>query len=344
MEERLNKWLSRMGVCSRREADRLIQEGKVLIDGKVAQMGQRVEDGQKVICDGKPVGDTDGGRGEVKPPRPVLLAVNKPRGIVCTTSDKDRAENIVEMLSYPERIYPIGRLDKESEGLILMTNQGDLVNKIMRSTNAHEKEYIVTVDKVLTDEFIKQMSEGVWLEELERKTLPCKVRKQGERRFSIILTQGLNRQIRRMCRALDYHVMNLKRVRIMNLQLGTLKRGEYRELTEKELGDLMRMVEGSTNLPAREAAKLGKIVDPAKRERKPGSSGHQGKPGGRKPSDKNNEGKPFEKKTGTGKIWRNVRQDGEIKPEKKAPASPESWKPGAPERKEHKIWTTRSRG
>ena len=138
--------------------------------------------------------------------------------------------------------------------------------------------------------------------------------------------------------------MNLKRVRIMNLQLGTLKRGEYRELTEKELGDLMRMVEGSTNLPAREAAKLGKIVDPAKRERKPGSSGYQGKPGGRKPSDKNNEGKTFEKKTGTGKIWRNVRQDGEIKPEKKAPASPESWKPGAPERKEHKIWTTRSRG
>ena len=138
--------------------------------------------------------------------------------------------------------------------------------------------------------------------------------------------------------------MNLKRVRIMNLQLGTLKRGEYRELTEKELGDLMRMVEGSTNLPAREAAKLGKIVDPAKRERKTGSSGYQGKPGGRKPSDKNNERKPFEKKTGTGKIWRNVRQDGEIKPEKKAPASPESWKPGAPERKEHKIWTTRSRG
>ena len=145
MEERLNKWLSRMGVCSRREADRLISEGKVLVDGKTAQMGQRIEDGQKVICDGKPVGDA-------------------------------------EMLSYPERIYPVGRLDKESEGLILMTNQGDLVNKIMRSTNAHEKEYIVTVDKVLTDEFIKQMSEGVWLEELERKTLPCKVRKQGERR------------------------------------------------------------------------------------------------------------------------------------------------------------------
>ena len=237
MEERLNKWLSRMGVCSRREADRLISEGKVLVDGKTAQMGQRIEDGQKVICDGKSVGDADGGRGEVKPPRPVLLAVNKPRGIVCTTSDKDRAENIVEMLSYPERIYPVGRLDKESEGLILMTNQGDLVNKIMRSTNAHEKEYIVTVDKVLTDEFIKQMSEGVWLEELERKTLPCKVRKQGERRFSIILTQGLNRQM---------HL--LRRVRIMNIQLGGLKTGEYRKITGEEYKRLIKLLEGSTSL------------------------------------------------------------------------------------------------
>ena len=241
-----------MGACSRREADRLIQEGKVLIDGKVAQMGQRVEDGQKVICDGKPVGDTDGGRGEVKPPRPVLLAVNKPRGIVCTTSDKDRAENIVEMLSYPERIYPIGRLDKESEGLILMTNQGDLVNKIMRSTNAHEKEYIVTVDKVLTDEFIKQMSEGVWLEELERKTLPCKVRKQGERRFSIILTQGLNRQIRRMCEACGCHVRSLKRVRVMNICLGDLKSGEYRQVEGAEYREFMKLLEHSTNLSFRQ--------------------------------------------------------------------------------------------
>ena len=257
-----------MGVCSRREADRLIQEGKVLIDGKVAQMGQRVEDGQKVICDGKPVGDTDGGRGEVKPPRPVLLAVNKPRGIVCTTSDKDRAENIVEMLSYPERIYPIGRLDKESEGLILMTNQGDLVNKIMRSTNAHEKEYIVTVDKVLTDEFIKQMSEGVWLEELERKTLPCKVRKQGERRFSIILTQGLNRQIRRMCRALDFHVKHLKRVRIMNITLGGLERGQYRELTEAEVAEIRRLVKDSTNLPM-QAAMAGKPASVTRRPADP---------------------------------------------------------------------------
>ena len=162
----------------------------------------------------------------------------------------------MEMLSYPERIYPIGRLDKESEGLILMTNQGDLVNKIMRSTNAHEKEYIVTVDKVLTDEFIKQMSEGVWLEELERKTLPCKVRKQGERRFSIILTQGLNRQIRRMCQACGYRVHLLRRVRIMNIQLGGLKTGEYRKVTGEEYKRLIKLLEGSTSLS--EADRRGK--------------------------------------------------------------------------------------
>ena len=175
-------------------------------------------------------------------------------------------------------------------------------------------------------------------------TKPCRAWKTGSHTFHIVLTQGLNRQIRRMCRALDYHVMNLKRVRIMNLQLGTLKRGEYRELTEKELGDLMRMVEGSTNLPAREAAKAGKLTDPAKRERKTVNSGDQGKKNDRRPFDKDNNRKSFEKKNETGKVWKNVRQNGEKKPEKKAPASPESSKPGAPERKEHKIWTTRSRG
>ena len=341
MEEiRLNKYLSEQGVCSRREADRLIEAGKVTIDGRKAEMGEKVTGQETIICDGKPVGKAAGG----KKVKSVLLVVNKPRGIVCTTSDKDRAPNVVDLIKYPARVYPVGRLDKDSEGLLLMTNQGELANEIMHAGNFHEKEYLVTVDQPFNAAFLKKMREGVELKELGVTTRPCKVEAAGAKTFRIILTQGLNRQIRRMCRALDYHVMNLKRVRIMNLQLGTLKRGEYRELTEKELGDLMRMVEGSTNLPAREAAKLGKIVDPAKRERKPGSSGHQGKPGGRKPSDKNNEGKPFEKKTGTGKIWRNVRQDGEIKPEKKAPASPESWKPGAPERKEHKIWTTRSRG
>ena len=248
MEERLNKWLSRMGVCSRREADRLIQEGKVLIDGKVAQMGQRVEDGQKVICDGKPVGDTDGGRGEVKPPRPVLLAVNKPRGIVCTTSDKDRAENIVEMLSYPERIYPIGRLDKESEGLILMTNQGDLVNKIMRAGNYHEKEYLVTVNKQVDSDFVKKMSSGIPI--LDTITRPCFVEKTGRNSFRIILTQGLNRQIRRMCEYLGYQVLSLKRVRIMELTIDGLKEGEYREATQEEWKKLERGIADSSQLPA----------------------------------------------------------------------------------------------
>ena len=274
----------------------------------------------------------------------MVLAYYKPVGVTCTEKDKHAQITIRDVVEYPVRVTYAGRLDRDSEGLLLLTNDGDLINGLMRAANFHEKEYLVRVNKPISRDFLKKMSDGMLLKDLNERTRPCFVKEEGKFVFRIILTQGLNRQIRRMCRALDYHVMNLKRVRIMNLQLGTLKRGEYRELTEKELGDLMRMVEGSTNLPAREAAKLGKIVDPAKRERKPGSSGHQGKPGGRKPSDKNNEGKPFEKKIGTGKIWRNGRQDGEIKPEKKAPASPESWKPGAPERKEHKIWTTRSRG
>ena len=185
MEERLNKWLSRMGVCSRREADRLIEEGKILVDGRPAVTGQKVSEGQRVVCGGRIVGKA--GEKE-KTPRQVLLAVNKPRGIVCTTSDKDRAQNIVEFLAYPERIYPIGRLDKDSQGLLLMTNQGDLVNKIMRCGNGHEKEYEVTIDRPVTEEFLEKMASGLWLAELERKTLPCKVRKTGDKSFSIILT------------------------------------------------------------------------------------------------------------------------------------------------------------
>ena len=172
MEERLNKWLSRMGVCSRREADRLIEAGKVLVDNRPASMGQKVTPGQKVVCNGRMV-RVDKSR----KPRPVLLAVNKPRGIVCTTTDKDRAENIVDFLGYPERIYPVGRLDKDSEGLLLMTNQGDLVNKIMRSGNAHEKEYIVTIDKPVTEHFLEQMAGGIRLPELDQVTRPCKVKR-----------------------------------------------------------------------------------------------------------------------------------------------------------------------
>lgn len=232
-EIRLNKMLSEAGVCSRREADRLIEAGKVLVDGKKAVTGQKVLSGQSVVCDGKAVGEKDA---------PVLLMVNKPRGVVCTTSDKDRAVNIVEFLKYPVRIYPVGRLDKDSEGLILMTNQGDIVNRIMKARNGHEKEYVVTVDKKLTDEFLKNMSQGV--EILDTVTRPCKVEQTGEKEFRIILTQGLNRQIRRMCEELGYQVKTLKRIRIMNLKLGNLRTGAYRSVTPEEWNMLNYLTEG----------------------------------------------------------------------------------------------------
>lgn len=240
---RLNKYLSDAGICSRREADRLIEAGQVTVDGRTAEMGMRVFPSQEIFCDGKRVSGKD---------RPVFLIVNKPKGIVCTTSDKDRAENIVDFLHYPRRVYPVGRLDKDSEGLLLLTNQGDVVNKILRAGNAHEKEYAVAVSRPVTEEFLKKMQEGVWLEDLAVLTKPCRAWQTGPHTFRIILTQGLNRQIRRMCRALDYHVVNLKRVRIMNLNLGNLKRGEYRELTDGEISELMRMVKSSTNLPMKE--------------------------------------------------------------------------------------------
>lgn len=247
MEEliRLNKYLSDAGICSRREADRMIEAGEVTVDGKPAVMGQRVFRGQKVMCGGRIVGAKE---------EPVFLIVNKPRGIICTTSDKDHAENIVEFIGYPRRIYPVGRLDKDSEGLLLMTNQGDIVNKILRAGNEHEKEYAVAVGKPVTEDFIEKLCAGVWLEDLAVQTKPCRAWKTGPQTFHIVLTQGLNRQVRRMCRALGFHVMSLKRVRIMNLKLGNLKRGEYRELTKDELDGLMRMVKNSTNRPMREVA------------------------------------------------------------------------------------------
>lgn len=246
-EIRLNKYLADAGVCSRREADRLMEEGKVLVDGVVASMGTKVLPGQTVICDGKKVGGKE---------EPVFLIVNKPKGIVCTTSDKDHATNIVEFLNYPKRIYPVGRLDKDSEGLLLMTNEGDIVNKILRGGNDHEKEYAVAVNKPVTEEFLKQMRAGVYLEELDVTTKPCRAWQTGSHTFHIVLTQGLNRQIRRMCRALGYHVMNLKRLRIMNIKLGHLERGQYRELFPDEVESLRKILEGSTNLPKSEQLKM----------------------------------------------------------------------------------------
>lgn len=240
---RLNKLLSEIGVCSRREADRMIEAGKVTVDGKIASAGMKVTADQVIVFDGKPVGSASGSRR----PKPVLLAVHKPRGVVCTTSSKDRAPTIVEMVNYPARVYPIGRLDKDSEGLIFMTNQGDLVNRIMRGSNGHEKEYEVKVNKPITAEFIEKMAAGVWLKELNVQTKPCRmIARAGEREFRIILTQGLNRQIRRMCGELGYQVQTLKRVRIMNVRLGNLKEGTFRKVSEEEYTRLLEMLDESS--------------------------------------------------------------------------------------------------
>ncbi len=223
METRINRFLSEAGVCSRRAADKYIEEGKVTIDGMVATMGSKVLEGQKVMFCGKEIKKVD---------KMVLLALNKPVGIVCTAA-KDDKHNIVDFVNYSERIYPIGRLDKDSQGLILLTNNGDMMNAILKTANNHEKEYIVTVNKPITDSFIEGMAGGVPI--LDRITNKCKVTKLNDKTFSIILTQGLNRQIRRMCEYFNYKVVKLNRIRIMNIKLGDLKIGEYRELTKDEL-------------------------------------------------------------------------------------------------------------
>lgn len=235
MEEiRLNKYLSEQGICSRREADRLIEAGKVTINGRKAQMGEKVTGQEVIVCDGKPAGKAAGG----KKVKPVLLVVNKPRGVVCTTSDKDRAMNVVDLIQYPARVYPVGRLDKDSEGLLLMTNQGELANEIMHAGNFHEKEYLVTVDQPFNAAFLKKMREGVELKELGVTTRPCQVEATGVKSFKIILTQGLNRQIRRMCAELGYRVVTLKRIRIMNIHLGKLNTGDFRRVTPQEMEEL----------------------------------------------------------------------------------------------------------
>lgn len=231
---RLNKFLSDAGICSRRQADTYIAEGKVTVDGLVAKEGIRVKPGQKVCFMGKPVKQQE---------ECILLLVNKPKGIVCTT--KGQKNNIVDFLNYKERIYPVGRLDVASEGLLLMTNDGDLMDAILRARNYHEKEYIVTVNRKIDDKFVKAMRQGVYLKELDVTTRPCKVKKIGADTFSIILTQGLNRQIRRMCEALDYRVVKLKRIRIMNIKLGELKKGQCRKATEGEFNNLRALLEQS---------------------------------------------------------------------------------------------------
>jgi len=223
----LNKYIASTGVCSRREADKLIEAGKVKINGNVARKGNRVEEGDKVTIDDKPLNEKV---------EPVYIALNKPPGIVCTT-DKNERDNIVDFVNFPQRIFPIGRLDKFSAGLILLTNDGDIVNKILRVEHNHEKEYIVTVDKPITGKFIKGMREGVPI--LDTMTKKCRVHQIEAKVFKIILTQGLNRQIRRMCEYFDYRVTYLRRTRIMDLKLQKLRMGEWRELTEGEVKMLM---------------------------------------------------------------------------------------------------------
>ena len=227
---RLNKYLSDAGFCSRREADRLIEKGKIYVDGKVALVGQKVTYNQKIECDGKKISREN---------ELILIAFNKPRGLICSTVNKE-GKNIVDYIDYGKRIYPIGRLDKESEGLILLTNDGSISDKILRSRNNHEKEYIVTVDKDITDEFIRGMSSGVPI--LDVITKKCRVKKIDSKTFNIVLTQGLNRQIRRMCEYFGYKVKKLKRIRILNIKLGDLPTGKYRDITNEEMEKLKKII------------------------------------------------------------------------------------------------------
>lgn len=232
-EIRLNKYISESGFCSRREADKLIENGRVTINGVKALMGTKVAKGDVVKVDGKSIGKVD---------ELVYIALNKPVGITCTTEHKIKG-NIVDFVKHKKRIFPIGRLDKDSQGLILLTNDGDIVNKILRAGNNHEKEYIVSVNKPITDEFINKMSKGVKI--LGQVTKKCFVKREGTNTFRIILTQGLNRQIRRMCETLGYEVIKLKRIRIMNIDLGDLKTGAWRDLTYNELKELSSLISES---------------------------------------------------------------------------------------------------
>ena len=226
--KRLNTYIADSGYCSRREADRLIEEGRVRVDGRVGALGDRVLPGMIVTVDGRSL------TGESEK---IYIALNKPRGIVCT-ADPREPMNVVDYLNHPARIFPIGRLDKDSEGLLLLTSDGEIVNRLLRAAGGHEKEYEVEIDRPVTKEFVQKMMSGVPI--LDTVTLPCRVRRTGERSFNIILVQGLNRQIRRMCEALGANVTHLRRIRVMNIRLGRLQPGQWRDLTRDELSALLR--------------------------------------------------------------------------------------------------------
>ncbi len=231
---RINKYLSEIGYCSRRAADKLIEEGRVTINGKLLEMGTKIDSSAEVRVDGKLVGTSR--------EKPVYLAFNKPIGIVCTTDTGVEKDNIIDFINYPTRIFPIGRLDKASEGLILLTNDGDIVNKILRSKNNHGKEYIVTVDRLINPDFIERMQNGIPI--LDTVTKKCEVERLSNHTFRMVLTQGLNRQIRRMCEYLGYEVIALKRIRIMNILLDAPV-GKYRDLTSTELSEMNKLLDGS---------------------------------------------------------------------------------------------------
>lgn len=232
---RINKYLSEVGYCSRRAADKLLEEGRIKINGQIPELGTKVSDEDVVEVDGKPIRESD--------EKPIYIAFNKPVGIVCTTDTKRERDNIIEYINHPQRIFPIGRLDKPSEGLILLTSDGDIVNKILRSKNNHEKEYLVRVDKPINPKFLEKMRNGVPI--LDTVTKKCEVEKIDDMTFRIVLTQGLNRQIRRMCEFLGYEVKKLKRIRIMNIKLD-LPLGKWRDLTPEEFSDLNNLLEDSS--------------------------------------------------------------------------------------------------
>ena len=236
MPIRINKYLSEVGYCSRRVADRLIEEGKVTINGEIPEIGTKVEEGDQVKVKGESIE-------KLSKQKKIYIAFNKPVGIVCTTDSRVEPNNIIDFIKYPKRIFPIGRLDKPSEGLIFLTNDGDIVNKILRARNNHEKEYIVSVNRQINREFIQSMSSGVKI--LDTITKNCFVQQLGKKKFKIILKQGLNRQIRRMCESLGYKVKSLKRIRIINIKLD-IPIGKYRLFTKKELFDLNRLLENSS--------------------------------------------------------------------------------------------------